>query len=332
MSTSHAALSETEYVLISSSRSSVILQSLRDEVKIVLSDVKPAVDNIVHHTLSGSDSPLFIPSPDTNIWAIARTNRHYLVITELSRQSVDSMMVDVARGNVPGAKPIGSYGKRTTTGPETNRVIWPNGVFTIPPSAGVQMSIVSTSANDAAAGSNVRQVEVHYLDGSLNEQSEIVTLNGLTPVLTVATDIRFINCIHTHTYGTTPYAAGNITASNGGTTYGEIGQGELRCTSSARMIPAGYRCFVAGAVGGSVSGTAAAGVFMQIVATELDTNQYVDPMILFPHGGIGLQDVSVAFNFPVPLKFSAGSVVALSLTTDKAAIVGGSWFGWLESI
>lgn len=246
------------------------------------------------------------------------------------RLPVDNIMIDISRGRVAGAKPYGSYGKRTTSGAETNHVIWPDGTFAIPPSAGVQMSIQSTSANDAAAGTNIRQIEIHYLDVNLAEQSEIVTLNGITPVNTTATDIRFINCMHVHTYGTTPYAAGDITAEYTATVYSIISTSELRCSSSARMIPANKVCYVAGAVGGSVSGTAAAGVFMQLVATELDTTQYVDPMILFPHAGIGMQDTSVAYTFPTPLPFSAGTVVALSLTTDKAATVGGSWFGWLE--
>lgn len=254
------------------------------------------------------------------------------IITPHDRLPSDSIMTDIARGKVTGAYPIGSYGQRTATGAETNRVIWPNGIFSLPDSAGVQMTIVSTSANDDAAGTNIRTVELHYLDADLVEKSEIVTLDGLTPVLTTATDIRFINCMHVETYGTTPYADGDITASNGGVTYSMIATAELRCSSSARMVSAGKVCYVAGAVGGAVSGTAAAGVFLKVVATELDGKQYIDPMILFPYGAIGMQDTSVAYNFPVPLRFSAGTVIALCLTTDKAATIGGSWFGWLEDV
>lgn len=244
----------------------------------------------------------------------------------------DKFETQISRGEVAGAKPIGSYGKRTTTGAENNRVIWPNGVFSIPDAAGVQMSLVSTSADDDETGTGIRIVEIHYLDADLVEQSEFVTLQGLTPVLTAATDIRFINCMHVHTFGTSAYAAGTITASNGGTTYSQISTGQLRCSSSARMIPAGKKCYVAGAVAGAVSGTAAAGVFIDLVASELDDNQYTDPLIMFPQSGIGLQDTSVTFNFPVPITFNAGTVIALSLTTDKTAIVGASWFGWLEDV
>jgi len=266
-------------------------------------------------------------------------NRQLVATNQIGTQDLavhypvyDTFETQVARGNVQGAYPFGSYGKRTATGAETNRIIWPDGTFTLPAAAGVQMTLVSTSANDAAAGTNIRKVELHYLDADLAPQSEIIELNGLTNVTTVATDIRFIQCLHVHTYGTSPYAAGTITAKNAGTTYSQISTGELRCSSSARMVPFGKKCFVSGAVAGAVSGTAAAGVFIQIVATELDTFQYTNPMILFPHGGIGLQDTSVTFNFPVPLVFNAGTVIALSMSTDKAAIVGASWFGWLEDV
>lgn len=244
----------------------------------------------------------------------------------------DTFPVQVARGLVSGAQPIGSYGERTTAGAETNRIIWPNGVFTLPDAAGVQMSIVSTSANDAAAGTGIQTIEIHYLDEDLIEKTEIVTLNGLTPVLTTATNIRFINCMHIQTYGANAYAAGDITASNGGTTYSQISTNETRCTSSARMIPAGKRAFLAGASAGSVSGTAATSAVVRIVATELDNHQYIDPLIFIPFGSVGIQDTSESFNFPVPLPFSAGSVIAMSATVDKAATVTGSWFGWLEDV
>jgi len=193
------------------------------------------------------------------------------------------------------------------------------------------MTIESTDANDSAAGTHAQKLEMHYLDSGLNAKTEIITMGGLTPVLTTAIDVRFINCLHVHGIGTVAQAAGDITASNGGSTYGQIAQGEVRCTSSMRMIPAGKVCYVAGVVGGAVSGTAAAKVILKIVGSELDAFQYVDPLILFPYGGVAVQDTSETFNFPVPLRFSAGTVVGLVLTTDKAAIITASWFGWLEN-
>ena len=243
-------------------------------------------------------------------------------------------VIEISRGGVANAKPMGSFGERAALAGESNRVIWPNGVFSLPAATGVQMTIVSTSANDDVdAGTGIRTIEMHYLDANLAERHEVIELQGLTSVLTDAIDIRFIQCMHVQTYGAVPAtAAGNITAKNAGITYSQISAGDLRCTSSARMVPADRYLFVAGAIGSAVSGTAAAKAQIRIAATELDEHQYLDPFILIPFGTIGVQDLSEAYTFPVPLRFSPGTVVAMTVTTDKDANVSGSWFGWLEEV
>lgn len=241
-----------------------------------------------------------------------------------------STPMGVARGLWPGAQPFGAYGERSAAGAESNMVIWPNGAFSIPPSSGVQMSIVSTSTADAAAGTGIRTARIHYLDADLAVQTEDVTLNGTTPVLTVATDIRFIQCFHALTVGSGAKAAGEITASHSGTTYSQVATGTLRCSSSARMVPAGKRCLLMGAAGSSISGTSAARVEIRIVSTELYGNQYSDPMLLFPQGSICCQDGGIALAFPVPQPFSEGAVIAMTATTDKAATISGTWYAILE--
>jgi len=253
------------------------------------------------------------------------------IITRDNRLPVDSYGADIARGVITGAQPFGSYGERVATGAETNRVVWPNGVFTLPPAVGVQMSIVSTSADDDKdAGTGIRTIEFHYLDANLDTQSETIQLEGLTPVLTAATNIRFIQCMHISTYGDTAAAAGIITASNGGATYSQINASDLRCSSSMRMVPRGKRCFINGLAAGATSGTAAAGVTIRIVASELDNHQYIDPLILIPFASISFQDSSETLNLSVPLVFNEGVVIGFTDTTDKSATISASWFGWLE--
>lgn len=256
------------------------------------------------------------------------------ITADLAVASNRDFRLMVARGDIAGAESFGSYGERTALGGETNRVIWPNGIFTLPPVAGVQMTVVSTSANDTAAGTHVRTIEIHYLDSNLDQRHETVIMAGLTPVLTTATDIRFIQCMHIQTVGgaSTAFAAGDISASFGGVTYSLIAAGDTRCTSSARMIPGGKVAFVEGASASATSGTSAAKVRVRIVASELDTHQYLDPLILIPFGSIGVQDGSEATTFPLPLRFSAGTVIAMTVTTDKDANVNGDWFGWIEDI
>ena len=120
----------------------------------------------------------------------------------------------VARGDVYNAEPFGGYGELVTVGAVTSQIIWPDGVYTLPPAAGLQMSLVSTSASDGVAGTGVRSVEIHYLDDTLTPLIETVVLNGTTPVLTVATNMRFIQCMHMITFGSNKKAVGTITATN----------------------------------------------------------------------------------------------------------------------
>lgn len=240
----------------------------------------------------------------------------------------------IARGKIAGFEPIGAYGRYTATGAVTNHVIWPDGAYHLPPSAGVQMSIVSTSANDdgSPAGTGVNTMDIHYLDHTLTSRVETIILNGLTPVLTVATNIRFIQCMHILSAGTVKSAAGIITASNGGNVYAQIDAGGRRCSSSARMVPNGKKLFVSGVVGSSISGTAAAGAQIKISSTFFDGHDLTAAEIFMPFGSIGVQDTAVPYTFPIPVgPFPAGTVVLMETTVDKAAIITGDWFGWLEN-
>ena len=240
----------------------------------------------------------------------------------------------IARGTVSGATPFSGYGQYVSTGTTTNHVIWPDGVFTLPPIGGVQMSIVSTSANDdgSPVGTGIRTMDIHYLDANLVPQVENITLNGLTPVLTVATNIRFIQCMHITTVGSLKAAAGVITATNSAVIYSQIDTGSRRCSSTARMVPAGKRLFVAGATGGSISGTAAAGAVIKISATYFEGHDLTSQTLFIPFGSISMQDMSVAYTFPIPAgPFPAGTVVLMEVTVDKAAIITGNWYGWLEN-
>lgn len=82
MPTSLVNLSTTEYVKVNSTQSPLVLQSMRDTVRIAMSVAKPTVENTVFHTLDGSDSPLQLFDLDADVWALATSDRCSLVVTE----------------------------------------------------------------------------------------------------------------------------------------------------------------------------------------------------------------------------------------------------------
>lgn len=82
MPTVSVNLDTAQYVQVNTAFNPMILQSLRDTVRITLSDLKPAKSNTVFHELGGKDAPLTFPSIDTNVWALAMTNRSALIVSE----------------------------------------------------------------------------------------------------------------------------------------------------------------------------------------------------------------------------------------------------------
>lgn len=200
----------------------------------------------------------------------------------------------------------------------------------IPAAAGEQMTLVSTSANDTAAGSGVRTVDVHGLDHYGNPQTEIVSLNGTTPVNTVRTDWRFIQGIHTNSIGI-PYTAaqGVITIYKIGfaaTIYNQIAIGTNVSLNSSRMVPNGKTFYLAAghATAGSNKPVA---VRLRATSTLEDTLcdffQFKDLFLLI--------DSALSIKYTLPIKFPSLCIIK---ATAYSATAGGdtsfSYSGWYE--
>lgn len=193
------------------------------------------------------------------------------------------------------------------------------------------MSVVSTSANDAAAGTGIRTLDINYLDANLAPQLETVTMNGVGAVLTVATNIRFIQSVHIATVGSGKVAAGTITISNGGTTYARVEIGEVRSSCSVRMVPAGKRLIVTSFFAGSSSGAGAASAIIQLASPQINTRDFTTSNILVPFTATVYQDSSGGITPVCPTAFTAGQSVGIIFSVDKAATLVGQWLGWLEN-
>lgn len=153
----------------------------------------------------------------------------------------------IGLGVVSGHTTLRGLGRRVSISTATNGDdIWPGVATTLvfpDQSTGEQCTLVSTSVNDTAAGSGAQQIDVHYLDNTGAEQVETVTMNGTTPVNTVATNIRFIQYIHTQRVAAiNNVAAGDITIYSTATPaniFNFLQAGGNISLNSARMIPAG---------------------------------------------------------------------------------------------
>lgn len=143
------------------------------------------------------------------------------------------------------SQPLTGFGFRlAVTNVINGNDIWPgpSPILPIPPDTGEQMTLVSTSSADSAAGTGIRSVFVHYLDANGNPQTEVVLMNGTNNVNTVATNIRFVQDIHSATAGSNLLAIGSITIFKTGfpsTIYNQILPGTNQSLNTSRMVPAG---------------------------------------------------------------------------------------------
>ncbi len=89
--------------------------------------------------------------------------------------------------------------------------------------SGEVLRLVSTSASDSASGTGVRTVLIHGVDPGNKSFTEIVALNGTTPVNTVNTFIR-ADSLFASTVGSNGFAVGTISLTNpaGTLTYGNM--------------------------------------------------------------------------------------------------------------
>jgi len=231
-------------------------------------------------------------------------------------------LIDIARGNVPGSRPYTAFGNRTTDGAEDNIIVTETGMpasFIVPNR--IQLSVVSTSASD------IGRVKIRYLDGDLVERVESVQLNGTTPVLTAADDIRAINNAY---YIDGAGVVGTVTGTSGGVTYMVIPAGSIQFNTTMQRVPAGKRLMINALYAGAISGSAAARCMVKLETTFINGDSFADQGILHPVAAIGAQDNSTALGGVGPFPVHAGEWIGLTSSCDKAADITAGYFGWLE--
>ena len=157
-------------------------------------------------------------------------------------------------GAIPGASRVAMLGNNpsidTATQPED---VWSgaelgtlNGIdhrfIPRPQGAAVVMEVVSTSANDNAAGSGARTVTVSYLDATYTPRTAVLSMAGLTPVA-VPLPVMRVNSLRVSTSGTfggSNAGALSVRFAGGlGATYAYLRPGNGLARSSLYTVPAG---------------------------------------------------------------------------------------------
>jgi hypothetical protein len=166
-----------------------------------------------------------------------------------------------------------------------------------------QRSLVSSSTNDASAGTGARKVRVTYFDEDLaGPFVETVTMNGTTPVNTVATNICFIERMDVVEVGSQASNIGTIslkaTTAGGGATVGSIAAGDGETNWCHHYVGVGQVAKLA-AVFGNIKGVVNGELHLRsstpTVANTPETT--VAPVLLCPPG----QQSTISFEIPLTI-------------------------------
>lgn len=135
-------------------------------------------------------------------------------------------------------------------------------------------SVVSSSANDAAAGIGARTITIYYVDATgATAGTETVALNGTTAVNLAVTTKCFIEKIVVNTVGTNLVNAGTLTLFTGaggtGTNVGSIAIGDNRTFWAHHYVVTGKTCSVTDMTG--FNNSAANQSVFEIVAIAIPT-------------------------------------------------------------
>ena len=165
-----------------------------------------------------------------NIQQVSVTSEGVLEVTDLVRAA--------SRGQITGMSVFHRFGQNpdidTGTAPED--IEYGGGTVTLPTSA-AQVTAVSGSADDTAAGTGARTVTITYLDASYVEQTETIALNGTSNVTTTGNAIRFVRAF-VATAGSGGENAGALTFTIGGDLQATIGAGLNQTFTTHYTVPA----------------------------------------------------------------------------------------------
>ena len=129
---------------------------------------------------------------------------------------------------------VSGYNGDVDTGTED---VWVSGGAYAFPATAAASNVISSSANDAAAGTGARTIRVTGLDANLKTISEVATLNGTTLVALTGLYLR-INMIEVLTAGSGGVNAGTIDARQSSTVYSRILAGDNRARTAVFTVPA----------------------------------------------------------------------------------------------
>jgi len=199
----------------------------------------------------------------------------------------------------------------------------------VPPDAGEQMTVVSSSAADAPVLGGVITIRIEYLDENGLQQTEDIAMNGTTPVDTTSLKISFVNDMYALTVGANGVAAGNIIIYRKGDAariYNMVSIGGNKSLVINRKVPSNKILFITG-WGASEANNKKTSYRLRATCNP-DGNELVQGF-LFKRSLLAT-GTTIAEEIDPPIKICSGALVKISAwATGGGGTGSGSFNGYL---
>ena len=240
-----------------------------------------------------------------------------------------------ARGGEPKLRHISKFGfNADIDGGAVPETIWSPGGLWVPPAAPSVAAVVSDSADDALAGTGARAVQVLGLDQDFAEASEVVELNGVTPVNTVGQFSRIFRLTVVGA-GSGKANAGTISAQIGPTLGATIDPGLGQTVMAVWSIPAGHRAYFLGVTASlwRLAQPAGAMATCRVVLTSgIDTPDPVEVTAYIFGLGVDSSQHIREFKRPRVLVGPADVRVDVQAVSDNNTIISAGFDAYYESV
>jgi len=153
--------------------------------------------------------------------------------------------LEISKGNVQGHSTLFLNMESEFINP-TFQTVWEVNANFVWPTGDETWEVVSDSANDTSAGTGARAVLIEGLDTDFNTQTEIVTLNGTTPVATTRTNWNRFSLAIVVTVGSNESNVGTVTVrvASAGNIRTIIGPNISRSFNGIFTVPLGKTAFL----------------------------------------------------------------------------------------
>jgi hypothetical protein len=191
--------------------------------------------------------PVTVVGPDGGpIGSSGGGKTDFLTIKEVKGQvGVIDYFTLVARGLITGQSALLKFGRNPDIDQTVEETVWEGGGVYPFPATAVSLEVVSSDADDTAAGTGARTITLIGQDSNNNEKTATITLNGVGAVAIPGTWLRVYRCSVT-TAGTSAVNEGTLTIrdAGGGTTRLVVGANNGQTLMAVYTVPSGKTAYM----------------------------------------------------------------------------------------